>query len=46
MRPYQRFLIDLYGNNDEPSVTHREVFFDIECEMGGALTEDYIRKRS
>jgi DNA polymerase elongation subunit (family B) len=43
MKPYQRFLIDLYGNNDEPSKTHREVFFDIEIEMGGALTEDYIR---
>jgi DNA polymerase elongation subunit (family B) len=43
MKPYQRFLIDLYGNNDDPSKTHREVFFDIEIEMGGALTEDYIR---
>ena len=43
MKPYQRFLIDLYGNNDTPSVSHREVFFDIEIEMGGALTEDYIR---
>jgi hypothetical protein len=43
MRPYQRFLIDLYGNNDEPSTTHREVFFDIEIEMGGALTEEYIK---
>jgi len=43
MRPYQRFLVDMYGTNDEPSVTHQEVFFDIECEMGGALTEDYIR---
>ena len=43
MKPYQRFLIDLYGNNDEPSKTHREIFFDIEIEMGGALTEDYIR---
>ena len=43
MRPYQRFLIDKFGDNDEPSKTHREVFFDIECEMGGALTEDYIR---
>lgn len=43
MRPYQRFLIDMYGTNDEPSTTHQEVFFDIECEMGGALTEDYIR---
>lgn len=43
MRPYQRFLVDLYGTNDEPSVTHQEIFFDIEIEMGGALTEDYIR---
>jgi len=43
MRPYQRFLVDMYGTNDEPSTTHQEVFFDIECEMGGALTEDYIR---
>ena len=43
MKPYQRFLIDLYGDNDEPSKTHREMFFDIEIEMGGALTEDYIR---
>jgi DNA polymerase elongation subunit (family B) len=43
MRPYQRFLIDLYGNDDEPSTTHREVFFDIEIEMGGALTEEYIK---
>jgi DNA polymerase elongation subunit (family B) len=43
IRPYQRFLVDKYGINDEPSTTHQEVFFDIECEMGGALTEDYIR---
>ena len=31
MRPYQRFLIDKYGDNDEPSKSHKEVFFDIEC---------------
>jgi DNA polymerase elongation subunit (family B) len=43
MKPYQRFLVEKYGTNDEPSTTHREVFFDIEIEMGGALTEDYIR---
>jgi DNA polymerase elongation subunit (family B) len=42
MMPYQKFLIDRYGINDEPSTTHREIFFDIECEMGGALTEEYI----
>jgi hypothetical protein len=39
---HQKFLIETYGINDEPSTTHREVFFDIEIEMGGALTEEYI----
>jgi DNA polymerase elongation subunit (family B) len=38
----QKFLVERYGINDEPSTGHREVFFDIECEIGGALTEDYI----
>jgi DNA polymerase elongation subunit (family B) len=42
MTPYQKFLIEKYGINDEPSKTHKEVFFDIECEIGGALTEEYI----
>jgi len=40
---HTKFLIDKYGDNDTPSVTHREVFFDIEIEIGGALTQDYIR---
>jgi len=44
MKPYQRFLIELYGDDDTPSTTHREVFFDIEIEMGGALTEEYIKR--
>ena len=38
-----KFLLDKYGTNDEPSKTHREVFFDIEIEMGGALTDKYIK---
>ena len=42
MKPHQKFLIERYGVNDVPSKGHREVFFDIECEIGGALTEDYI----
>ncbi len=29
MKPYQRFLVEKYGTNDEPSTTHKEVFFDI-----------------
>ena len=43
MPPYQKFLVEKYGVNDTPSVTHREVFFDIEIEMGEALTEEYIK---
>tara|TARA_R110001606_G_scaffold108965_11_gene234455 strand:- start:6309 stop:7997 length:1689 start_codon:yes stop_codon:yes gene_type:complete len=43
MPPYQKFLVEKYGTNDEPSVTHKELFFDIEIEMGDALTEEYIK---
>ena len=43
MPAYQKFLVEKYGVNDEPSTTHREVFFDIEIEMGEALTEEYIK---
>ena len=39
----EKFLIEKYGTNDEVSTTHRELFFDIETEMGDALTEDYIK---
>jgi len=42
MKPHQKFLVEKYGTNDVPSKGHREVFFDIECEIGGALTEEYI----
>jgi len=42
MPPYQKFLIEKYGADDTPSTGHRELFFDIECEIGGALTEEYI----
>ena len=42
MKVHQKFLVERYGINDVPSTGHREVFFDIECEIGGALTEDYI----
>ena len=43
MKAYQKFLIEKYGTNDEPSTTHRELFFDIETEMGDALTPEYIQ---
>ena len=42
--PYQKFLIEKYGVNDKPSTGHKELFFDIECEIGGALTEEYIER--
>tara|TARA_R100001443_G_scaffold113725_1_gene128856 strand:- start:2107 stop:3849 length:1743 start_codon:yes stop_codon:yes gene_type:complete len=42
MKLHQKFLVERYGTNDIPSTGHREIFFDIECEIGGALTEDYI----
>ena len=41
---HTKFLIDKYGTDDTPSTTHREVFFDIEIEMGGALTPEYIKQ--
>ena len=44
MPAYQKFLIEKYGTNDNISKGHREVFFDIEIEMGGALTEEYIQE--
>jgi len=43
MTPYQKFLVEKYGVDDEPSKTHRIMFFDIETEMGDALTEEYIK---
>ena len=43
MKAYQKFLVEKYGTNDEPSTTHRELFFDIETEMGDALTPEYIQ---
>jgi DNA polymerase elongation subunit (family B) len=43
MPAYQKFLVEKYGTNDDPSETHREMFFDIEIEMGEALTEEYIK---
>ena len=40
---HQKFLIEKYGIDDNPSVSHKELFFDIEIEMGEALTEEYIK---
>ena len=44
MKPHQKYLVERYGTDDTPSTGHRELFFDIECEIGGALTEEYIER--
>lgn len=44
MPVHQKFLIERFGTNSEVSKTVKELFFDIECEIGGALTEEYIIK--
>ena len=44
MPPYQKFLIEKYGINDTPSTTHRELFFDIECEMLDDMSEEGLKK--
>ena len=44
MPPYQKFLIEKYGINDTPSTTHKELFFDIECEMLDDMSEEGIKR--
>jgi len=42
MPPHQRFLINKYGTDDTVSQNQKIVYFDIEIEMGGRLTEHYV----
>jgi len=44
MHPHQRFLINKYGINDEISTNQKIVYFDIEIEIGGKLTEKFINE--
>ena len=37
-------LVDIYKTNDEPPKFHNTIFLDIECEIGGALTPEYIKR--
>ncbi len=39
-----RILSDVYLNQENVPSFHNIVFFDIEIEMGGALTPDYIKQ--
>lgn len=38
-----RVLIDVYKESDETPDYHNIVYFDIECEIGGTLTTEYIK---
>jgi len=38
-----RVLIDLYKDSDDTPKQHNIVYFDIECEIGGTLTTEYIK---
>jgi DNA polymerase elongation subunit (family B) len=38
-----RVLIDLYKDTDDTPKSHNIVYFDIECEIGGTLTPEYIK---
>ena len=38
-----RVLIDLYKESDDAPKFHNVLYFDIECEIGGALTTEYIK---
>ena len=38
-----RVLVDAYKDLDEAPKYHNTVYLDIECEIGGALTTEYIK---
>ena len=44
MKVHQKFLIERYGTNDAPSTGHKELFFDIECEMLDSFEVEEIEK--
>ena len=44
MKVHQKFLIERYGTNDVPSTGHKELFFDIECEMLDSFEVEEIEK--
>jgi DNA polymerase elongation subunit (family B) len=38
-----RVLIDVYKESDDAPKFHNVIYFDIECEIGGTLTPEYIK---
>lgn len=41
--PHQKFLIERFGEDVTLPKVVKEFYFDIECKIGGALTEEYIQ---
>ena len=37
-------LVDIYKDSDDTPSFHNIVYLDIECEIGGALTTEYIKR--
>jgi DNA polymerase elongation subunit (family B) len=37
-------LVDIYKDSDDAAKWHNVVYLDIECEIGGALTTEYIKR--
>jgi len=37
-------LVDIYKDSDDTAKWHNVVYLDIECEIGGALTTEYIKR--
>jgi DNA polymerase elongation subunit (family B) len=37
-------LVDIYKDSDDAPQFHNVVYLDIECEIGGALTTEYIKR--
>ena len=37
-------LVDIYKESDDSAKWHNIVYLDIECEIGGALTTEYIKR--
>ena len=37
-------LVDIYKESDDAPTFHNVVYLDIECEIGGALTTEYIKR--
>ena len=44
MYPYQKYLIEKYGYDNQPSENHQIIFFDLECEMLSQFNEEGFKE--